>query len=242
MGVDALGAIAAAAIAALVSVVVTLVTMKRGDAIRIEEQARADKIRADDQERADKIRTDDQERADKIRAADHVEAAKDLRAALDNQESTLRATWDFERTKRRDEEGRVAARNLLSRLRAIRDSFDAQTPDMWGYKVERSERNAIEDASLVIPDDVLRSFVLDTAEALDHLQYAVERGMYEVKSVPETQRVLLQDLMTEVGAYAGSNAWNAEQAKRASEVAEAIDRTYRDVLGEEEWERQQSGA
>ncbi|WP_431798348.1 hypothetical protein [Microbacterium kunmingense] len=228
---DAWGTIAAAAIAALVSVVVTLVTMKRGDAIRKEEQRRADKIRADDEARADKIR-----------AADQQQAAIDLRAALDNQASTLRATWEFERTKQRDEEGRVAARNLLSRLRAIRDSFDRQTPDMWGYKVERSERNAIEDASLVIPDDSLRSFVFDTVEALDHLQYAVERGMYEVQSVPETQRALLLDLMAEVGAYAAANAWNAAQAERASEVAQAIDRTYRDVLAEEEWERTQQGS
>lgn len=149
----------------------------------------------------------------------------------------MRATWDFERGKLREVEGRDAVRNLLSRLRAVRDSFDDQTPDMWGYKIERSERNAIEDASLVIPDQALRAFVLDTAEALDHLQYAVERGMHKVRSVPETQRVLLLDLMTEVGAYAATNSWDVEQAKCASEVAEAIDRAYRDVLAEEEWQR-----
>lgn len=191
--------------------------------------------------RDDGIRAQEQERADEIRALDREQASKDLQAALEHQEASMRATWEFERQKQHDEEGREAARHLLSKLRVIRDSFDEQTPDAWGYKLRREQRNSVEDAALVVPDPALRHFALDVVEAIDYVVYAVERGMYQLDNVPATQRNLLIDLMREVGSYAASNRWDVAQAATASDVADAIERTHRDVLAEEEWERREQG-
>ncbi|GEP48796.1 hypothetical protein FVP74_08345 [Microbacterium saccharophilum] len=225
------GVIVAALVAGLVSAVVAYATMKRDDDVRAKEQKRSDDIRAEDQKRADKTRADDQEHA-----------SKELQAALDRQEASTRAAWDFERGKIREDEGRAAARFLLTRLRVIRDSFDLQSPDMWGYSVDRAKRNDVEDASLLIPDSSLRRYVVNAMEAIDHLSYAVEHATYILEagvSVPSVQRKVLLDLMREVGSYGASNAWNEESSTLAASIGDAIDNAYRQVLAEEEWQREQ---
>lgn len=203
------------ALTGLVAVVLALVGHRRDDSIR-----------AAAQEREDNIRSQDRERESHVREEERAYAEDDKRRALDVQLRLIRDERENNRIVALNEEGRRVGREILSALAALRDDFDHQAPNAWGYDFNRDLANAIHDVSLVSPDPDLHEYITRTLNVIEGMQVAVETGEISEGDVCRAQMRALTSAMGQAGRFAATNTWDKSRLVEIRARNEAVDRGY----------------
>lgn len=187
---------------------------------------RDDDIRAAAQQREDEIRSQDRKREATIRDEERAYAEQDKRSALDLQMRLIRDERENDRIVALDAEGRKVAREILDALAALRDDFDRQAHDVWGYDLKRDLGNGVHHASLASTDPDLHEFVTRTLNVIEGMQVAVETAEISENDVCRAQRRVLTEAMGQVGRFAATNSWDRSRLDEVRALNEAVDRGY----------------